>query len=212
MLKRPQARFAVVCAAGGVGKTTVAAKLAAVAEAAGYRVFWIRWRTSAQLAQQMTQVAVACGISQEELQATRAGQVSLPDLIWRHLAGTRRWLLVIDNADEPKAIGPESETVASYRGWIRPQGGGLLLITTRDTSAITWGPCAHLLRLAPLQAVPAGQVVRDLAPDAGSADQAQELADRLGGLPLALRAVGAYLATPTSRYRTFTAYQQALPR
>ncbi|MEU7606207.1 tetratricopeptide repeat protein, partial [Streptomyces sp. NPDC041003] len=210
LLKRKQGRFTVLCGAGGVGKTTVAAELAAIAERAGYRVFWIRWRTTAQLAQLMTQVAVACGLSDEELRAARAGQASLPDVIWRHLEGSRRWLLVIDNADEPEAIGPEGETVASYRGWIRPQGGGLLLITTRDTSASSWGACADLLRLAPLQAVPAGQILLDAAPGAGTADQAQELADRLGGLPLALRAAGAYLATPTSRYRTFASYKQAL--
>src|ERR1700754_3273342 len=44
LLKAPRGRFAVVCAAGGVGKTTVAAALADRARRSGYAVFWLRWR------------------------------------------------------------------------------------------------------------------------------------------------------------------------
>ncbi|WP_328394089.1 FxSxx-COOH system tetratricopeptide repeat protein [Streptomyces sp. NBC_00390] len=210
LLERPQGRLAVLCATGGMGKTTVAAQLAAQAEQVGCAVFWIRWRGTTQLAQQLTQVAVACGLGDEELQAARAGQANLPDVVWRQLAQARRWLVVVDNADEPEAIGPDGERIADYRGWIRPDGGGLLLITSRDAGAQTWGACAHIVPLAPLTPAPAGQVLLDAAPQAGSVAEAEELADRLGGLPLALRAAGAYLATPTSRYRTLRAYQQAL--
>jgi hypothetical protein len=62
MLRRPQGRFAVLCGAGGMGKTTVAAQLAVQAEAAGRQVFWVRWRDGAELAQQMVQAALACGL------------------------------------------------------------------------------------------------------------------------------------------------------
>ncbi|MGW3746942.1 tetratricopeptide repeat protein, partial [Streptomyces sp. NPDC005146] len=48
------------------------------------------------------------------------------------------------------------------------------------------------------------------APYAGTPSEAEALAVRLGGLPLALNAVGSYLSVPTSRHRTFTAYQRAL--
>ncbi|QNE23439.1 FxSxx-COOH system tetratricopeptide repeat protein [Streptomyces sp. INR7] len=210
MLRRPQGRFAVLCAVGGMGKTTVAAQLATQAEAAGWRVFWVRWRDGAELAQQMVQAALACGLPEAELEAARAGQASLPDVVWRQLGQVRRWLLVVDNADEPHEIGPAGEPVADYRGWIRPHGRGLLVVTSRDGSEQTWGPCAQLLPLEPLPVQPAGQVLLDAAPAAGTAEQARELAARLGGLPLALHAAGTYLAGPTSRYRTFAAYRQAL--
>jgi tetratricopeptide (TPR) repeat protein len=212
MLRRPQGRFAVLCAGGGMGKTTVAAQLATQAEAAGWRVFWVRWRDGAELAQQMVQAALACGLPEAELEAARAGQASLPDVVWRQLGRVRRWLLVVDNADEPHEIGPAGEPVADYRGWIRPHGRGLLVVTSRDGSEQTWGPCARLLPLEPLPVRPAGQVLLDAAPAAGTAEQARELAARLGGLPLALHAAGTYLAGPTSRYRTFAAYRQALER
>ncbi|MEU0189468.1 tetratricopeptide repeat protein, partial [Streptomyces afghaniensis] len=51
MLRRPQNELAVVCGAGGLGKTTVAAQLAALAEEDGWQVFWVRWRDSVDLAQ-----------------------------------------------------------------------------------------------------------------------------------------------------------------
>ncbi|QEV43740.1 ATP-binding protein [Streptomyces vinaceus] len=210
MLRRPRGRFAVLCAAGGMGKTTVAAEFASQATAAGWRVFWVRWRDSADLAQQMVQAALACGLPEEELESARAGRASLPDVVWRQLGRARRWLLVLDNADVPQEIGPAGEPLADYRGWIRPYGRGLLVMTSRDSSPHTWGPRARLLPLKPLPAQPAGQVLVDAAPAAGTAEQARDLAMRLGGLPLALHAAGTYLAGPTSRYRTFTTYRQAL--
>ncbi|WP_374772094.1 tetratricopeptide repeat protein [Streptomyces sp. NBC_01310] len=209
MLRQPQEQFAVICGAGGLGKTTVAAQLAACAEEEGWQVFWVRWRNSVDLAQQMTRVAVACGLPETDLEAARAGHENLPDVIWRQLASARRWLLVLDNIDEPQVVGP-GEPVAQYRGWIRPHGRGLLLITSRDTSEQTWGRCARLLPLEPLGVPDAGRVLLDAAPRAGTQAQAQELAERLGRLPLALYAAGSYLATPTSRYPTFERYRQAL--
>ncbi|MGW5464903.1 FxSxx-COOH system tetratricopeptide repeat protein [Streptomyces sp. NPDC003996] len=210
MLRRQQGRFAVVCGAGGLGKTTLAAQLGAQAEEDGWAVFWVRWRNGVDLAQQLTQVAVACGLPEEDLKSARAGQESLPDVIWQQLESSRRWLVVLDNVDEPRAVGPGVEPVAHYRGWIRPHGGGLLLVTSRDTSTQTWGPRAELLRLKPLAVPDAGQVLLDAAPRAGTPEQARELATRLGGFPLALQAAGSYLATATSRYKTFDHYRQAL--
>jgi Flp pilus assembly protein TadD len=210
MLRRPRGRFAVLCGAGGLGKTTLAAQIAYRAEAAGWKVFWVHWRNSAELTQQMVQVALACGLPEVELEAARVGQASLTDVVWQQLSRERRWLVVVDNADAPQEIGPGQEQLADYRGWMRPHGGGLLVVTSRDTSEQTWGPCAELLQLKPLPTHPAGQILLDTAPGAGTPDQARDLAARLGGLPLALRAVGTYLAGPTSRHRTFASYREAL--
>ncbi|MGW3653543.1 tetratricopeptide repeat protein [Streptomyces sp. NPDC000878] len=210
MLSRPQGRFTVVCGAGGLGKTTLAAQLAAQAEEAGQAVFWVPWRGPVDLAQQLTRAAVRCGLPETDLVSTRAGQESLPDVVWRQLERSKRWLVVIDNVDEPQSVGPDGERVAGYRGWIRPHGGGLLLVTSRDSDGQSWGASADLLRLEPLAVSAAGQVLLDLAPHAGTEEQAQALAARLGGLPLALHAVGVYLAVPTRRYRTFDRYRQAL--
>ncbi|MFD6930083.1 tetratricopeptide repeat protein [Streptomyces sp. NPDC059945] len=209
-MRRPQGRFAVVCGAGGLGKTTLAAQLAVNAEESGWAVFWLRWRNSVDLAQQLMQVALACGLPEQSLESARVGRESLPDVVWRQLEASRRWLIVIDNVDEPQAVELGGEPLAHYRGWIRPSGGGLLLVTSRDSGDQTWGSRADVLRLEPLDVADAGRVLMDLAPRSGTEAQAAELAARLGGLPLALHAAGSYLATATSRYRSFDQYRQAL--
>lgn len=210
MLRTPNGRFAVLCAGGGIGKTTVAAMLCAEAADRGYDVYWIRWQGLESLQAQLTQVAVACGLPNALLERARAGHDSLPDVFWLYMARTQKWLLVLDNFDDAGPTVPDTEQLSDYRGWIRPYGGGLLLVTSRDTNQDVWGSAAELLRLRPLTTLEGGQVLLDLAPQAGTLSEAESLAARLGGLPLALRAAGRYLTEQTSRYRSFTAYQQAL--
>ncbi|MFJ3926189.1 FxSxx-COOH system tetratricopeptide repeat protein [Streptomyces sp. NPDC090022] len=212
LLRRPQGRFAVLCGAGGLGKTTVAASLAEQARADGTAVFWIRWRDEQQLAEHMVRIAVACGMPEEQLEAARAGRLSLPDAVWEQLAQAGRWLIVLDNVDEPEALGSGGDPVGTYRGWIRPVGSGLLLVTSRNTDSGTWGGAAVLRRLTPLEGQAGSQVLMDGAPDAGTAEEARALAERLGGLPLALHAAGRYLAAAGSRYRTYATYMEALDR
>ncbi|GAX58344.1 tetratricopeptide repeat protein [Streptomyces olivochromogenes] len=210
LLARPQGKYAVVCGVGGIGKTTLASALADVARAEGRGVFWIRWRSTEELAEQMTRTALACGLPEARLEEARSGRAGLPDVVWEQLEQTAKWLLVLDNVDTPQAVGPDGEDMASYRGWIRPSSRGLLLVTSRNTDPAVWGTQAVLRHVAPLEPAAGGQVLCDAAPHAGTAQEARRLADRLGGLPLALHDVGRYLAAPGSRHRTFTAYTTAL--
>jgi tetratricopeptide (TPR) repeat protein len=53
-------------------------------------------------------------------------------------------------------------------------------------------------------------VLLDLAPRAGNGVEAQALARRLGGLPLALHLAGSHLSSGLTRWRSFASYQQAL--
>ncbi|MFD0123015.1 FxSxx-COOH system tetratricopeptide repeat protein [Streptomyces virginiae] len=210
MLKRPDGRLGVLCGVGGVGKTTIASALADIARAEGLRVFWVRRRGQGELAEQMTRIALACGLTEERLEEARAGRAALPDLVWEQLERAGRWLVVLDNVDDPGEVGPGGEPVASYRGWVRPGGRGLLLVTSRAGDPAVWGGRAELMRVTALASSAGGQVLADAAPAAGTAEEAERLSARLGGLPLALHAAGRYLAAPGSRYRTFTAYQDAL--
>ncbi|MFJ6354893.1 AAA family ATPase, partial [Streptomyces sp. NPDC092046] len=210
--RRPrEAGFAVLAGAGGMGKTTVAAELAARARTAGVPVFWVRWLGEEDLAERMVQIAVAHGLPEEDLEAARAGRTSLADTIWDHLARTAgRCLVVVDNLDDPSTLVHGAGPVGEYRGWIRPWPTGLLVVTSRVTGPTVWGASATVIRLAPLNEPDGGQVLLDTAPTAGTLVEARALADRLGGLPLALRAAALYLAAPGSRYCTFAAYRQAL--
>ena len=160
------------------------------------------------------------GVSDAELERGDA-----TDVIWQYLAAKAdRWLLVVDNADDPQVLAGAGRSVAEGRGWLRPVSGqaGRVLVTSRDGRAASWGSWCHRHRLgvSPEEAV---AVLADHAgrhPDLGSEGDARGLAVRLGGLPLALKIAGAYLAhaaqpRPCSRaeagqIRSYRQYQQAL--
>ncbi|WP_431995501.1 FxSxx-COOH system tetratricopeptide repeat protein [Streptomyces griseoflavus] len=212
-LARRGGGMAVVCGAGGLGKTTLAAQAAHQAQQARMGVFWVRWQDDpSRLAENLTRVAQALGLTEERLEAARRGQAVLVDVVWEQLAAVSGWVIVVDNVDTPARVGPGRDPVASYRGWLRPDGAGLLIVTSRDTAVSTWGRRAQMLNLGPLEETAATAVLTDAAPAAGGEEEAQALAVRLGSLPLALEAAGRYLATATSRYRSFTAYREALDR
>ncbi|MFD0039975.1 tetratricopeptide repeat protein [Streptomyces anulatus] len=211
LVQGPGGGMVVVCGAGGLGKTTLAAEASARVQAEGRVVVWIRWRDDpAQLGQDLAQAAHILGLPESRLEEARTGRVSLVDAVWEHLATTEGWLIIVDNVDTPTHVGPGSGVPAAYRGWLRPHGGGVLLVTSRDTTRQTWGPDADLIHLQPLADNAGGAVLLDAAPQAGTETEAEALAARLGGLPLGLNAAGTYLSVPTSRHRTFTAYQHAL--
>ncbi|MFE1545737.1 AAA family ATPase [Streptomyces microflavus] len=211
LVRGPGGGMVVVCGAGGLGKTTLAAEAAARARAEGRVVVWIRWRDDAtQLGQDLARAAHILGLPEARLEEARTGRVSLVDAVWEHLATVEGWLIVVDNVDTPTRVGPGSGSLSAYRGWLRPHGGGVLLVTSRDSSPQTWGPDADLLALDPLADKAGGAVLLDAAPRAGTEGEAEALAARLGGLPLGLNAAGTYLSVPTSRHRTFATYQHAL--
>ncbi|CAM5576539.1 hypothetical protein SPURM210S_07620 [Streptomyces purpurascens] len=199
-------RIAVVTGTGGMGKTTVAAAMAKKAQEKGTPVFWIPALNASELAEHMVRVAVACGLQEEALESARAGRVSLADAVWEQLAKTKRWLIVLDNLDDPDIARSGSGPLHDHRGWVRcPEPGGLLLITSRVADGGTWGAGTTVMRLAPLPDHDGAQVLLDGAPQAGSQAEAELLARRLGGLPLALRAAAKYVAAPSSRHHTLRA-------
>ncbi|WP_203184984.1 FxSxx-COOH system tetratricopeptide repeat protein [Streptomyces pratensis] len=211
LVRGPGGGMAVVHGAGGLGKTTVAARAAFEARRAGRAVLWIRWRDDpAQLAQDLTHAAHVLGMPENRLEEARTGRASLVDAVWEHLATVSGWLIVVDNVDTPALVGPGPEPIAAYRGWLRPHGSGVLLVTSRDAGRQTWGPDSVLVPLEPLADEAGAKVLMDAAPHAGPEAEAEALAVRLGGFPLALNAAGTYLAVPTSRHRTFAAYRRAL--
>jgi tetratricopeptide (TPR) repeat protein len=207
---------------GGSGKTAIALELACERRTRGERVWWVDARQSSTLEAGLRAVARQAGAAEEEL---RAGDTA--DVLWSYLARYGRpWLLVVDNADDPALLdGPGK--LSEGTGWIRlpAVSRGSILVTTRDSTPQTWGGACALHPVLPLTGegvTDAARILRDHAGDAaGSFDDAQHLARRLGGLPLALRLAGTYLADANNvpaPYREpdtpvdFRSYQAALDR
>lgn len=217
----PGPRVHVLHGLAGSGKSTVAIALARIAAGRGMRPWWINGVAATNVAAGMQAIAAELGAGREQL---RLG--NLPDIVWRLLDAYRRpWLLVIDDVDDPSGtLSIGGGRLSDGTGWVRPIGSrfGTVVITTRDGSPTTWGRPAGWMRLhkvGSLSERDAGRVLFDLVgPGAGSLDGAVILARRLGGLPLALRMAGGFLAEAVRMppgfagsevARTYQAYAEA---
>ncbi|WP_063734144.1 tetratricopeptide repeat protein [Streptomyces sp. RTd22] len=174
---------------GGCGKTAVAYALFTEAvRDHGYVGLWVNASERISLRAGMLAVAGDRGATTGELAAASSGQRAAADLVWHYLDhSAQRWLLVLDNADDP--------TVLEDGGWLRTSPLGTVLVTTRHATSPLWqGPGAVRYSLGVLPLDDAAQVLCDLAPEAGTADSARKVARRLGCLPLALTLAGSHLA------------------
>ena len=189
------ARVRVLYGLGGCGKTRLALEAAVRAQQHGREVWWVSAAQPDALAAGMRALGRRLGVTDDALEHGDAA-----DVIWQRLAARRDpWLLVIDNADDPQVLAGAGTCVAEGRGWLRPVAGeaGMVLVTSRDGSPASWGGWCRRHRLAMLPADPAAAVLADHAghhPGLGSQEDARMLAARLGGLPLALKIAGSYLA------------------
>ncbi|MEW1753601.1 tetratricopeptide repeat protein [Streptomyces angustmyceticus] len=180
-------RVYVLHGMGGCGKTAVAYTLFHHATGRAGRVgLWVNASDPASLRAGMLAVAADRGASDGELMGARSGLRPAADLVWHYLdRSDRPWLLVLDNADAP--------AILRDGGWLRTSPTGTVVVTTRQAAA-HWWPGAELLQFGVLPREDAALVLRDLAPHAGSVEDAGEVADRLGRLPLALTLAGGFLA------------------
>lgn len=183
----------VLTGPGGFGKTTVAAALAERARRDGWTVFWVR---PGSVASSMVEAAVEVGGSRQEAERVKGARRQAARWVWRHLdAAARPWLLVIDNADRPEELDPENRP-GDQLGWMRASPGGFVLVTSRVDDPAQWAP-ARVHRIGELEGSAASEALADHAGagGAGGLAGAEELARRLGGVPLALSLAGRILAT-----------------
>ncbi|MGW0208217.1 tetratricopeptide repeat protein [Streptomyces sp. NPDC003233] len=188
---------------GGCGKTAVAYTLFQHATSEGDRIgLWVGASDPAALRGGMLAVAADRGAEEGELLAARSGLRAAADLVWERLdQSDRPWLLVLDNVDDP--------AVLQDGGWLRASPRGTVVVTTRQAAA-RWWPYAELHHVGVLPREEAAQVLCDLAPESGTPEEAAEIADRLGRLPLALTLAGGFLSHQVIEPWTMTQYGRRL--
>jgi hypothetical protein len=176
-------RVYVLHGLGGCGKTAVAYALFQHATTEAGRIgLWVNASDSASLRAGMLAVAADRGATDAELIGARSGLRPAADLVWHYLDHSGQpWLLVLDNADAP--------AILRDGGWLRTSPAGTVVVTSREAGA-HWWPGAELLHFGVLPRDDAALVLRDLAPHAGTIEEAAAVADRLGRLPLALILAG----------------------
>ncbi|MEU3693147.1 tetratricopeptide repeat protein [Streptomyces narbonensis] len=182
----------ILCGPGGCGKTALALE---VAHQVPFRRWWIDARHRSSLEAGLLAIARRLGAPLEH------GTGDPADGLWDRLTHLGQpWLLVVDNADDPAVLDGHGR-LASGTGWVRPHLApyGHVLVTSRDAAQCTWGAAWTPHRLGALAEEDAAQVLLDHAGSrAGGPADAAGLALRLGGLPLALRTAGRYLAEATA--------------
>ena len=223
-LETEDADVQVLYGLGGSGKTTIALEVARQELLKERDVFWVSASSRESIWASTRQIAREIGVDPEEVDDAWNGIASAVDLLWHHLERTSsRWVLVFDNADDPAVLSVGGSAPGDGRSWLRRSSKGLVLVTTRVSARAVWGNISNCRRVAVLAASDGGEVLVDFAGSAGDSRSAERLAERLGGLPLALRLAGSYLARasgeavllqrrlrPHGRIRTFDEYASAL--
>lgn len=165
---------ATVHGMAGCGKTSIATEYAR-RHAEEYEIaWWIRAERPDLIPDQLSMLAQAMGLATPEDPTPAAVARLLGTLRQRH-----HWLLVLDNA-------PNVESVVG----LLPQGGGHLLITSRNPHWHTLAPAIAVDEFTRTESI---SLLRSRIPTMPDAD-AQALAAAVGDLPLVLDQAAALLA------------------
>ncbi len=177
----PQAVYGL----GGVGKTQLAIEYAHRFAGDYDLVWWIDAEDPGRVRSALADLA-------EELDLSSAtGMQRAAEDVLKALRQGRphsRWLIILDNADDPDAIRE-----------LLPQGAGHVLITSRNQ---LWTKHVPALELGVFARDESTRLLRDRMPGLSVAE-ADQVADRLGDLPLAIEQAAAWLtltAMPVDHY------------
>lgn len=198
-LSQPQA----ISGLGGIGKTQLALEYAYRYHRDYQAVLWARAESTEALVSSYGMLASLLRLSEREAKEQEVMVQAVKTWLQTH----RGWLLILDNADE----------LALLPAFLPSTVGGHLLLTTRATATRrlahrleieTLAPCSGALFLLRRAGI--------LAPDATleqafprQQEQAIQISQELGGLPLALDQAGAYLEeTGTDLVDYWHIYQQ----
>jgi hypothetical protein len=137
-----------IAAVGGLGKTQLAITYAERYHKKYSSVFWLDAKDESTLKQELAGLADIV-LEQDHITAT-----SLPDensaikkvKQWLSLPNNDRWLLILDNYDDPKLPGIKSATGYDIRSYFPSRNQGSILITTRSKK-LGFAKCLELKKL-----------------------------------------------------------------
>jgi tetratricopeptide (TPR) repeat protein len=151
---------------GGIGKSQIALEYAYRFADEYDLVWWIDAEQSDQIPVHYTELADRLGVALKEAGAEHNARTLLTEL-----RGRRRWLIILDNAEDPEQV----------ERWL-PEGPGHVLITSRNPN---WRRLARPVALDVFTRADSLAYVNNRVPSM-TEDEADALAAELGDLPLAL--------------------------
>jgi hypothetical protein len=184
------ARRVVLTGLGGVGKTSVVVEYVYRHQADYDLVWWVNGEQPASLLTDLGALAAQLDLAADAPQEAQVAALRS----W--LEHQPRWLVVLDNVDDPEAVAE----------WLPRSATGHVVVTSR--AEIGWERLASVLPVEVLTPADAAGLLLaragETGPEAGAA--AATLAATLGGLPLALEQASAYVAA--SGTVTLTGYAE----
>jgi tetratricopeptide (TPR) repeat protein len=162
---------------GGIGKTQMAVEYIYRHLADYDLVWWIQATEPTQIRTAFTELAQHLRLPGREEAITAVPAVREALRLGRPY---RRWLLVFDSAESPEAVRP----------FFPVDGPGDILITSRNPE---WGAIARPLEVAVFDREESKELLRRRGPEIEDAE-ADQLAERLGDLPLAIEQAAAWRA------------------
>jgi hypothetical protein len=190
------ARIQALYGLGGVGKTQTTIEYAWRYSAEYDLIWWIDAGQPARIREQIANLVAPLGLRTTTTIAADAAAA----LDW--LRRSARWLLIFDNA----------RAVTDLRNFL-PDGAGHVLVTSQSP---VWGTVAGRIHVEPLERSDTISLLRRRI-GLIETETADELADRLGDLPLAVEQAAAYLeatnlSPPEYLERLRSRLEQFLPR
>lgn len=214
---RSGGKVQVLTGMGGIGKSTVALALCAALSRRAPRqrplIWWVPATDTTSLTAAMLSISRELGASDGDLRLIELGSPSAIHILWELLqASKKRWLLVIDNADQPSLLANREypSLVSDGTGWIRESNNGLVVVTTRVADANIWGPQSELISVNLLSDEDSADVLLQIASAGGTTSEAIRLARRLGNLPLALQLAAKAIDEQVSPWPTFEKFLERL--
>ncbi|KAF3492138.1 uncharacterized protein GIQ15_01655 [Arthroderma uncinatum] len=176
-------RRLVLGGVGGMGKTQLAIAYANCYCGIYTSVFWLNAATEAILKDSFRSMAELIFDIQEP-GVLEAKQIVIYVHRWLSDMKNTRWLLIFDNYDDPDQL--------QIKQYYPPASHGAIVVTTRRPDLVA----GRTVPIQPLKDIEESLTIlqtRSKRENVKSDPYAQRLAERLGGLPLALATAGAYL-------------------
>ena len=156
---------------GGVGKSQLALEYAYRHEKEYEMLYWIRSEDMGTIKSDLRMLGLEMGIAEDFLK---------DDLVISTMKGVlekrKGWLLVFDNAEDPKALAA-----------VMPQRGGHIIVTSRNKN---WDRSVSVDVFSKEEAL---RYLQKISGVSGQEEELKLLAEELGYLPLALTQAGAYI-------------------
>jgi hypothetical protein len=159
---------------GGIGKSTAAVEYAHRHHDEFDIAWWVPAEDPALIPERLAELALALDLTA----ATSPAGVGVARLLGE-LARRDRWLVVFDNAEDPRALSP-----------FLSDGPGQVLITSRNPA---WRGIADVVGVREFTRAESIALLRRLAPGLTEVE-ADRVADAVGDLPLAVEQAGSLLA------------------